>query len=145
MGSGLNNLVTSHSLFDCSNMDACVILYTWWDLEVLTFEILSNWVLPLLTALAVVNGHCQKLVLMYLQCCISNIVSPFIEGIGEQLSWYIQVETQLRIASLPAFFTALRADGVVIYASAALAVILPEVDINWHPGNLNIAVPAGQG
>ena len=33
----------------------------------------------------------------------------------------------------------------MIYASAALAVILPEVDINWRPGNLNIAVPAGQG
>jgi hypothetical protein len=33
----------------------------------------------------------------------------------------------------------------VIYASAALALILPEIEIQWRPGNLNIAVPAGRG
>lgn len=86
MGAGLNNSVTSHCSFDCSNMNALVVGYTWWDLEMLTFEILSNCVLPSLMALAAVNGRCWNLVLTYLQCHVSNIVSPFIEGIGEQSS-----------------------------------------------------------
>jgi hypothetical protein len=129
VGAGLNNSVASHHSFDCSNMDAHVVLYTQWDLEVLTFEILLNCVLPSLVALAAVDSYSWKLVLTYLQHRVNNIVSPFIEGIGEQLSYNIQAETQLRIVSLPSFFSALRANGAVVNTSAALAVILPEVDI----------------
>jgi hypothetical protein len=57
----------------------------------------------------------------------------------------LQRETQLQTVSSPAFYSALRADSVVIYTSAALAVVPSERQTVWQPRNLNIVVPAGQG
>lgn len=86
---------TSHCSLECSNMDALVVDCTWWDLEVLAFEILSNCVLPMLTALAAVDSRCQNLVLTFLQRRVRNIVNPFIKGIGERTSSHLQTEAKL--------------------------------------------------
>lgn len=67
---------------DIRNMDAHIGGCTWWDLEVLAFDILSNCALPSLLVLAAVDGHCQKLVLRYLQRRVFSIVRPFVEGKG---------------------------------------------------------------
>jgi hypothetical protein len=95
MGAGLNSSLTSHRSLDCSNMDALMVDCTWWDLEVLAVEILSNCVLPTLTALAAVDSRCRNLVLTFLQCRVRNIVNPFIEGIGERTSSRLQTEAKL--------------------------------------------------
>jgi hypothetical protein len=64
-------------------MDAPTGDRTLWDIEELALEILANCMLPSLTALAAVDSHWRKLVLAHLQHWVHNIISPFIEEVGE--------------------------------------------------------------
>lgn len=117
-----------------------------WEIEIIAHNITFFCMLPSLMSLAALNVSFQLLILLYVQCCLTRVLTPFICNRSKYFLFFSLEDCwSCIIATLPSFWSALCADGGVIFTSMALKTMMEDCDAGWKPGTLNIVVPVKRG